>query len=234
MTLGERVRAQSRFEAKETEQAATAARKEDILTEWIRRVGADKRVDRGTTVFDQGATTRGITYLEEGYVTLRRMESTGLDVIVGLRHGGAVLGAAATLSHLPSPVAAVARTGIVLRWVPLSMVTQALRHNDMIRSALLIEVGREATAYAAHCGALGCLDAHERLIRLLLDLSTSPTVDPVWIPLGTTELGSLLGIDASYVRRLLRGLKRDGHIETARGGVVVRNRAVLQQQPGAA
>lgn len=196
---------------------------DDILARWIRQFGTITRAPRRTTIFGQGDPSRGIAYIEDGWIVLTRTEGTGLDVIVGVRQPGAILGVAATVSALPHPVAAVARSQVVLRTVPVPLLERALREDAAIRAALIAEVGREALAYAAHCGTLGCLDARERLQRLLFELAASSTITPARICLRTSELAGLIGVDASHVRRLLRALRRDRLIETAGHALIVRH-----------
>jgi hypothetical protein len=75
-------------------------------------------------------------------------------------------------------------------------------------------------------GALGCLDAREHLERLLIEFASRCGADgPARIPLATTEIAGLLGIDLSHACRVLRGMKEEGLIAIERGRITVPNLA---------
>jgi len=192
-----------------------------LFVAWCRRVGLVQTAAADTTLFQQGTACQQIGYLEEGWITLLRTEGTGVDVIVGLRQAGALIGGAAAFSNLPHPMTVVARSTVRLWTVALPLVEQALREDQAIRHALLRDLARETIAHAERCGALGCLDARTHLERILAELSALSPVRPARIPVGVTELAGLLGVDASHVRRLVRRLEQEGLIENRRGRITV-------------
>jgi CRP-like cAMP-binding protein len=193
-----------------------------MLAGWVRRHGIARDLRRNAMVFVQGHPCRELCWLEGGWVTLLRSEGTGTELIVGFRGQGTLLGTGALTSDAVYPLTARARTSVRVWWVPPAALDDALSRESGVRRMVFGSIAAEAAEQAARCGALGCLDAREHLERLLIEFASRCGTDgPTRIPLATTEIAGLLGIDMSHACRLLRGMKQEGLIEITRGWITV-------------
>jgi CRP-like cAMP-binding protein len=196
------------------------------LAGWVRGHGIARDVRRNAMVFLQGHPCRELCWLERGWVTLLRTEDTGTEVIVGFRGHGTLLGTGALTSDAVYPLTAKAKTSVRVWSVPPAVLDDALSRESGLRRTVFGSIAAEAAEQAARCGALGCLDAREHLERLLIEFASRCGADgPARIPLATTEIAGLLGIDLSHACRLLRGMKQEGLIEIERGWITVPNLA---------
>jgi len=193
-----------------------------VLARWITRHGAPRDLRAEVTLFSQGHVCRDIFWIERGWVTLLRSEGTGSDIIIGFRSEGTLLGAAGLMPNAMHPLTALTRTPARIWGIAPDVVNAALDGDPTLRRAVFECMTGEVAEQVARCGALGCLDARQHLERLLVRFVTRrASIGPARIPLTTSEIAGLLGIDLSHACRLLRSLRREGLIEVSRGWIVI-------------
>jgi CRP/FNR family transcriptional regulator, cyclic AMP receptor protein len=189
------------------------------VAEWISATSPCYLLPAGTSLFTQGALSHHAFFLDDGWVTLLRTESTGTRVILDLRGPGALVGLAAALADRGHATTAIARTPVHVRPVGGTALRQAAASDIHLTQDLIERLSLESEAYAERCGAVGGLDARAHLLFVLRKFAPGPEHARIRIPLSIRELAGILAIDDSYARRLIRELESQGLLARVNGWI---------------
>jgi CRP-like cAMP-binding protein len=199
-----------------------------LVADWARATVPQLTMPAGTVLFSQDEEAASLFLIDDGFVLLSRQESTGASVMVQMAGALAVLGVAPMLACAPYASTATTRTSVRLRAVPERTVREALAQNHELALKLLEQLSHDTLLHAVRCGELGCLDARERLARVLIDHAPGE-VPPLLVRLSTVDLAMLVGADASHVWRLLRAFRREHLVDTIKGRIVILDVASLRR-----
>ena len=195
-------------------------------------LGCPRRYDSGELLLHQGAESRHVLVLVDGWVRVAVSTVDGRRTTLGLCCSGDVVGELAALDARPRSATVVAAVRTVARVIP---------HRDFLGflsgdPAVALAFSRSIAGRLRVCGQqradLCGTPVRTRLARALSDLChrTGGQRRPgaaTRIPISQEELAALVGAAEASVHRELAGMRRSGSIETGYRCVVVRDPLAL-------
>jgi len=189
-----------------------------------------------TEIFVQDTPAKAVYFIDYGLVKLSRSDSSGHEMIAGLRRRSWIIGAPAVLLGKQYSFTATALTDCRLRRIASGTFLGFIEKKPEFAQQMLRMFSQEIFNYGkAFCG-LGCLPAIDRLKRLLYEIlrEINPTSykDEVKLnfPLKHKELAQMLAITPEHLSRLLKHLERDGIIKREKGLLILSNIQSLMQE----
>jgi CRP-like cAMP-binding protein len=180
-----------------------------------------------TELIQQHSLVNDIYFIEDGLIKLTSLDQTGHQINLGLRSQGWLLGAAAVLLQLPSPVAAATLTRCRLRRITAVTFLQLVKTDTQLSWHLHQMHGREVFEQIARMVEFGCLTARNRLAKLLHLLVHSSEAEPpkkgmfLRLPIKQREVAELIGVTPEHLSRLFAQLQRDGLLIRENGKIVI-------------
>jgi CRP/FNR family cyclic AMP-dependent transcriptional regulator len=196
--------------------------------------GIHRAFRRGHALFAEGDLGERVFLIERGWVTLRSTGPDGVEMILGLRGPGEVVGEMSAFDGAPRTATALAVDAVEAIVAPARSVAAVVQSdvgaaNDLARilSARLRESDRQRVEYLV-------LDTLARVARRLLDLADRfgqpvPDGTRVELPLSQEELASWCGSSREATVKALRTLREVGGISTGRRVVTVHDREALSR-----
>jgi CRP/FNR family transcriptional regulator, cyclic AMP receptor protein len=197
------------------------------------QVSIKKFYSKGSTLFAEGQTARGVYVLCEGRVKLSITSAEGKQLIVRIARPGDMLGLHATLAGHSYEGTAVTFAPCRVDFVTGKDLLDLLNRQESSGLGLAIAVSKEFAEFVEQARVLLLsVSAAEKLAGLLLtwgDAFGKPA--PFGIHLHTLltheELGQMIGASRETVTRALNALKRRQVIRATNGDLWIRNRAAL-------
>jgi CRP/FNR family transcriptional regulator, cyclic AMP receptor protein len=167
---------------------------------------------------------------------LLRIYVTALDgrtLTVRYCRPGSIMGTVSLFaSPFSMPGSTRAVTDAVLLAFPPTMILEASAHDVEIARALLNELSERVLAFAAEIPGSAFTSVRQRVARHLLDLASADQVGPGLVAkVSQQELAEAAGTVREVVVRVLRDLRREGIIETRRGGIDLVDPQRLTEEP---
>lgn len=181
----------------------------------------------GTTVFAQADVLNETYLILDGIIKLVREESSGRELIVGLRFSGWFLGSVCVLSGQICPVSAVTVTRCRVRRLDAAGFKARLRSDAAFSWGLHEQHCGAASDLMVRLAQLGCTSVHDRLLYLLRRLAAGRGVNAergavrITVPLKQWELAQLVGATPEYMNRLLQGLQQERLISFQKGWLTI-------------
>lgn len=181
----------------------------------------------GRTVFEQGGVADAAYVIDEGVVKVSRSQPDGRVALIGLRTRGWILGLASVLLDEPHATATETLTPCTLRLLPADEFRTLLREDQEISWHVHQLLSRQVYDQTVKISWFSCLSARHRLECLLSDLVTSQpslkVAGEIRVPatLKHWEMAQAIGVDATYLSRLLNALERDGVLRRTKGWLVI-------------
>jgi CRP-like cAMP-binding protein len=210
-------------------QSLTPRERELVLSHGRRRV-----LNRGQTVFNQGALHEGIFLIESGRIRVFYTAPSGREITLAYWHPGNFVGGPEIFgagTHLWSGVAATNSTvvqipGKVLRTLVMQIPTLAI--------GIIEGLTFKGKCYSALAQMLGTRSITERLAHLLLHLIDIYGVkEPQGILIGAAfthaDLAHMVGATRQWVTISLKRLQERGVVICRKSRIVVRRPEVLQE-----
>ncbi len=197
------------------------------------QVSLKKFYSKGSTLFVEGHTARGVYVLGEGRAKLSITSAEGKQLIVRIARPGDMLGLHATLAGHSYEGTAEAIAPCRVDFVTGQDLLELLDRQKSSGLLLAIAISKEFAEFAEQARILLLsVSAAEKLAGLLLawgDTFGKPA--PFGIHLQTQltheELGQMIGASRETVTRSLNALKRRQVIRATNGDLWIRNRAAL-------
>jgi len=183
---------------------------------------------RGATIFMAGAPVTHITFpCRHAVATLLIAMRDGHSAETAtIGHEGAV-GGVVSQGHVPASTHAVAQIAGPMLRIEASVLQEVKRRSATVRDlfarysdCLLAQVLQSSACNALHPIEQRCL----RWLLTLHDRIGSPT-----LPVTHELLAAMLGVQRTYLTRILRVLQEQGLITVGRGRITVRDRARMQR-----
>lgn len=165
-----------------------------------------------TEVLAQGTLADTVFVVDSGLVKLTHVESSGKEIIVGIRHPGWALGVAAAILHQPQPTSAVTVTHCRLLRIPAREIRDRIAADSMFCQYLHKLQAQEVQDHLLNIVELASHSTQHRLTRLLSELASSPAESSFQIPLKQWEIAELLGITPEHLCRVIRRLELQGFL----------------------
>jgi CRP/FNR family cyclic AMP-dependent transcriptional regulator len=208
--------------------ALTAHEREVVLSHGQRRV-----LNRGQTLFTQGALHEGIYLIESGRIRVFYEAPSGREITLAYWHAGNFVGGPeifGTSTHLWSAVA-TSNCSVVL--LPGKTLRSLVQQVPSLAIGLIEGLTFKGKCYSALAQMLGTRSITERLAHLLLHLADTYGIrDDEGILIGAAfthaDLAHMVGATRQWVTISLKRLQEQGVIVCRRSQIVVRQRSALE------
>jgi CRP/FNR family transcriptional regulator, cyclic AMP receptor protein len=213
-------------------QTLTSRERELVLAQGRRRV-----LNRGQTLFNQGAAPEGIYLIETGRIRVFYTAPSGREITLAYWHPGNFVGGPEIFgsgAHMWSGVAAtnssvVLLPGKVLRTLVLQVPNLAI--------GLIEGLTFKGKCYSALAQMLGTRSITERLAHLLLHLVDAYGIkEDKGIVIGTAfthaDLAHMVGATRQWVTISLKRLQEQGVLVCRKSQIIVRRPDVLMEMRG--
>ncbi len=181
-----------------------------------------------TEIMLQDRPARAVYFIEYGLVKLSRMETSGREVIAGLRRRHWIIGAPAVLLGKKYSFTGTALVDCKIRQMSPERFLSLIETNREFSSHMLRMFSQEIYIYGKIFCNLGCLPAIDRLKRLLYEIMLEINHPSVYteqvelnFPLKHKELAQMIAVTPEHLSRLLKQLERDGIIKREKDLIVL-------------
>jgi CRP/FNR family transcriptional regulator, cyclic AMP receptor protein len=192
---------------------------------------------RGSVLFVEGQSPRGVFILCNGKVKLFGTSSSGKALIFRIAEPGEIIGLPSTLSGKPYELTAEALEPIQANFIRRDDFLSFLgRYGDAaLRVAQML-----GEIYYATCREIRYLglssSAAEKLARFILDLKPAKNSEPgkarVVLALTHEEVANMIGASRETVSRLFTGLKNKQFVDIHGTTLTILNKEALEQLAG--
>jgi CRP-like cAMP-binding protein len=211
-----------------------------VLHSYFYKEGRSGTCQTGETIFTQGEPLEEVVMLREGIVKLSYGTKAD-ESIFGLGFPGDIFGAESAVSGENPLLSAIALSHCRLYHVAAPAFRDALKENpDLSWQIHLVQSHQLREHLKMAINGRRCA-ATQRLLLILHTLLSqvqggSPQRHGCPIPpiLSQRELGSLVGVTAVHINRLLNVLERQGLIERSKGWLYVKDHTNLARNAGLA
>lgn len=190
-------------------------------------LGVTHSYAQGTPLFLQGAPARDIFLIEAGLIKLLHLDEDGEEFIVGLRSGGAIIGAASVIVQEPFPFSAITTTACKLRQIPADRFLHLAKNDLQFCWNLHQLLGREVQQQASQLFAFKNLSARQRFENLLFQFVSTVEAQAtgrsreVRLPLKHWEIAQLIGVTPEHLSRVIKQLQREAVLRKESGCLVI-------------
>ena len=193
---------------------------------------------KGSVLFVEGQTPRGVFILCNGRVKLFGTSSNGKALIFRIAEPGEIIGLPSTLSGKQYELTAEALEPIQANFIRRDDFLSFLREHGEAALKVAQLLGEIYYATCQEVRYLGLSSsAAEKLARFILDLKPAKNSEPdaprVILTLTHEEVASMIGISRETVSRLFTGMKRKKLLDLHGSTLVILNKKALQQLAGA-
>lgn len=214
--------------------STTSAKALSDYYETLLAIGSRRRWAAGATLFREGEPADCVVLVDSGRVKVTSLAANGKQTILAIRNPGDLLGEFAAFDGLNRSATVTAITAVTAVTVSGQAFRAFLNSNGPAAFTLLhvlVSRLRESDMQRLEFGAYV---VHERLARLLLDLTSrygNPSAGHagtvISLPLSQAELAEATGASREAVAKSLRKLRELGAIHTARRRIEVLRPDVL-------
>ena len=184
---------------------------------------------KGSCLFVEGQTPRGIHMLCQGEVKLSTTSRDGRTLILKVAEPGEILGLSSCISGLPYDVTAEAHTPCQANLVWRQDFLRFLREHADVCLRAAEQLSTEYQDAVAVISTIGRRHhATEKLARFLLSQDTEGT-NWLTLTLNHQEIAEIIGTSRETVTRTLKEFKRANMISVHGANISIRNRAALQR-----
>ena len=194
------------------------------------------RVDHhhaGSTIFLKGSPGRCMMAVLHGSVRISSPSAGGREVVFNIINPGDVFGEIALLDGLERTADATAPTDCDLLVLDRRDFRPVLlRHPDFCVALLELMCHRlRQTSMQVEESMFERLDSRtaKALLRLARTAGEAASPAPVSLRLSQQQLGNMVGASRESINRLLRAWQREGLVDLAKGCIVIRDPAALEQ-----
>ena len=172
---------------------------------------------KGDLIFDDGAESKGVYFVEKGTAKLSKSGVYGKDQILRFIKEGDLIGYRSLLIGEKMQAKAEAMTEVEIVFVPGDVFINLLRIDSKLSFAMLQKIAYELGESSNTITFLAQKTVRERLAEILLLLEQKLGTDPegfIKISLTREEIANLIGTATESAIRLISEFKQDKLIET--------------------
>jgi CRP/FNR family transcriptional regulator, cyclic AMP receptor protein len=199
--------------------------------------GRPRRLPRGAFLITEGTRSDSVYVVLSGHVKVFSTTDRGLEVVLGVRGPGALLGELAAIDDQPRAASVVALEPIEVLAVPADAFARFLQaYPDVMLMLVRTLTSRLRDADRKRI-EFGAYDAVSRVALRLVELADrfgepSPEGVRITLPFTQDELAGWVGSSREAVVKALRALRGLGYVQTQRKEVVVRDLEALRRRAG--
>lgn len=195
----------------------------------IKIESVQKKISKGTVVFDEGDECGVVAFLLNGSIRVSKIGKNGREIILYRLGSGdsCILTISSVLANISYPATAIVEEDTEVILLPVKQFKELMVTNPEFQqyiykllSARLLEIMTLIDEIVFH-------KIDERLMEYLLRHTEN---DGDIIEITHEELASQLGSAREVISRIIKGLERDGLIQLSRGKVRVIHRSSLERK----
>lgn len=171
---------------------------------------------KGDTIIEEGATPKGIYFIEKGTAKLFKLGFNGKEQIIRFTKEGDIIGYRSILSHQPFGASATAMDDTEVCFIPEKFFMKILEIHPKFAFDVLNRIARELGESAETITFLAQKTVRERLAEVLILLENKLGVDKegfINITLTREEMANLIGTATESAIRLISEFRNDKLIE---------------------
>lgn len=171
---------------------------------------------KGDTIIEEGATPKGIYFLEKGTAKLFKLGFNGKEQIIRFTKEGDIIGYRSILSHQPFGASATAMDDTEVCFIPEKFFLKILEIHPKFAFDVLRRIAKELGESAETITFLAQKTVRERLAEVLILLENKLGVDKegfINITLTREEMANLIGTATESAIRLISEFRTDKLIE---------------------
>ncbi len=201
---------------------------EDIL-----RVAIARNFQTGQVIFLQGEPAEWLYVLESGWVKSVRVSPDGREQAMLFLHTGEVFGDVAVFTNTPYPGTVLALEPVRVWMISASDAMRLIHQHHELALAIIQRLSERILHYISLVEDLSLRSVEARLARTLLEHAEE--VDgQLMVPRRpwTTfdEMSTRLGTVRDVLGRVLRSLEQDRVLRVERHGIIILNRAEMEDR----
>lgn len=204
--------------------SALAALPDEVIDQ-LTTGAARHRVRAGATVYREGDAVPHLELVVSGLVRVYVSAPDGRTMTVRYCRPGSLLGAATLFAagfSMPATIQALVDSELLA--MRSAVVVRLAGQDVRLARALLGETSERALAFAAEVAGSAFATVRQRVARHLLDLAADHQQGTDLVaPISQQELADAVGTVREVVVRVLRELRAEGIVHTARGEIVIRD-----------
>lgn len=185
-------------------------------------------------VIDIEDDSTDVRFVVSGSVRIIVRIAVGKEVILGEMSEGSFFGELSAIDGSPRSANVTTLTRSRICTMPASVFREILREVPDIAMKIMLMLAERVRSLNTRLAEHSFLQAKHRLYSELLRLSKTRSANPehriVSPPPTQRELAERIGTRREVVSRELNALERAGHIEKARGGIIIINVGELQRR----
>ncbi len=171
---------------------------------------------KGETIIEEGATPKGIYYLDKGTAKMFKLGFNGKEQILRFTKSGDIIGYRSILSKQPYGASATAMEGTEVCFIPEKFFLKVLEFHPKLAFDILRRISEDLGESAQTITFLAQKTVRERLAEVLLLLEKKLGTDKdgfIKISLTREEMANLIGTATESAIRLISEFKTDHLIE---------------------
>jgi CRP/FNR family cyclic AMP-dependent transcriptional regulator len=188
---------------------------------------------KGTTLFVEGQSPRGVFILLAGRVKLSTSSIDGRTLIVRISEPGEVLGLPATITGTSYELTAAVVESVQTNFISRADFLEFLREHGEVSLRVAQQLGASYRAAITEMRSIGLSrSAGEKLARFLLDwcVSHGNATGEIRSQLTVTheEIAQMIGASRETVTRLLTAFKKKDFLQIKGSTLIIRNKSNLE------
>jgi CRP-like cAMP-binding protein len=190
-----------------------------------------KKYKKGSVIFEQGQTPRGVYYIKSGWVKIFKIGADGNEKVLHLATKNQFIGYLSLIKRWNFQSSAIAITDCEIYFIPKQIFLELLAKDNEFASLVVEMLADELVESETHIDTLLSKNIQERLTNLLLGLEQASdrntAFNDSYIRLPKKELAAIINITPETLSRHLSALKLDGLIENNKNHIELLNRNEL-------
>jgi len=204
------------------------------LSERYARICTWREYGEHELVIDIEDDSTDVRFIVSGSVRIIVRIAVGKEVILGEMGEGSFFGEISAIDGSPRSANVTTLTRSKICTMPSSVFLEVLSEVPEVTRKILVMFAERVRSLNMRLAEHSFLQAKHRLYSELLRLSKTRAANPahriVTPPPTQRELAERIGTRREVVSRELNSLEREGHIEKARGGIIIVNVNELQRR----
>jgi CRP-like cAMP-binding protein len=189
-------------------------------------------VKKGTIIFDEGDTLKGVYCVKDGICKLSKLSSNGKDQTVKMVVKGDLLGQRSLVTDEPANLQATALTDMELCFIPKSEIVHDLLHNTKFSFDVLKEMAHDLKIADDIIVNMAQKTVRQRLAETILyihDNFGTNSDGTLSVMLSREDYANIVGTAVESAIRVLSQLKKEGLIYTNGKHIKIINRDGLMR-----
>ncbi|HUH34200.1 MAG TPA: Crp/Fnr family transcriptional regulator [Moheibacter sp.] len=191
----------------------------NFTKEELTELSHEKRIisyKKGDTIIEEGATPKGIYYMDKGTAKMSKLGFNGKEQILKFAKKGDIVGYRSILSKQPFGASAIAMENTEVCFIPEKFFLRVLEFHPKLAFDVLRRISEDLGDSAQTITFLAQKTVRERLAEVLLLLEKKLGTDKeefINISLTREEMANLIGTATESAIRLISEFKADELIE---------------------